>query len=134
MNCKINGPIHQKNTIAKHRIQRTYRPFYRHFTGTQAIGIILINTYESGKSRLNGHFSGHYLGYDLRIFKNIDRVKVLSLSAGPYVRRSGPSPTRETQTGSHSFYMTIARATDAIIPSQGNRQDFPFLLWNNWMT
>jgi len=30
----------------------------RHITGIQAIGIILINTYESGKSRLNGSFSG----------------------------------------------------------------------------
>ncbi len=55
---KINGLIHQKNTILKHRTQSRFRPVIRHFTGVHPVVMIYGNSYESGKSLLNGTFSG----------------------------------------------------------------------------
>jgi len=61
--------------------------------------------------------------------KDIDRVMVLSLSVGPLIRTGGPSPTRETQTGSHSFLSDNSQGDGCHITFPGEQAglSFPFV-------
>jgi len=51
--CKINGLVHTKNILPKHRTQSRFRPVLRQKRGVQAIGIIITILTNGRRSRMN---------------------------------------------------------------------------------
>ena len=127
---QFNGHVQVNKFLCNSGTRSRKQTFQGHYFGSQAHSNNNINSVNKGKSLLNGLFSEELSRVELIILKNIDKVRVLSLSAGPLIRTGGPSPTRGTQTGSHSFLFDNSQGDGCHGTHPVGRKDFSFLLWN----